>query len=160
MNAFEIEISVNNNIIEKFSVDRLKFYNGPKSKKPDRQWQFLRALSFLQGKNGMGATKDAMCSSLSTKPNKKIEDNNCEKIVKKLSDNLNNAFGMSGKPINSYEDYKCYKPVFTLIPETIIRGDGESFILPRSNFNDNIGYEKDKNDTDYLDNDYDYKEEN
>jgi len=141
-----IEVLVAGKPTHRCSCTDLGFYVGTKQRKPDEAWNFLESLSVLQGPNGMDATKQIMCDSLS-KPGKKITKNNCEQIVKRVSNGLNERLGMKGNPLNSYKGLGCYKPIFKLKPIPQMRKwHEEPFITPHKDINDKFGYGKNKDD--------------
>ena len=142
LDKFTIEVLVAGKPTHKCSYIDLGFYVGTKQKKPDEAWNFLESLSVLQGENGMDATKQLICDSLS-KPGKKITKNNCEQIAKKLSNKLNDSLGMKSNPLNSYKGLGRYKPIFTLKPIPNMRKwHEEPFITPHKNLNEEFGYGK------------------
>ena len=49
------------------------------------------------------------------------------KLKEKLSDKLQEIFGISDEPFSDYEKNQYYQTKFKLTPEPILRGDGEPY---------------------------------
>ncbi len=135
LNDFDVKIYINGDFYKTMSNIDLKFYREKtKDKNPISSWLFLRYLAVLQEQKENSATIQNISGMLG------VKTNNCSKIKSNLSDKLKKVFGIKEDPFINYNDLGYYKTKFELKPISKIRGDGELYISPKNDFNDNKIY--------------------
>jgi len=120
-NGYDVEIYCKKEFLEKSNHEKMKFYRrGTKDKKPDVQWRFLQTLStFCVDKKIIKPTISDIAYSL------KVKKDNCMKIKEKLSEKLQENFGIDKDPFYNYKDRGYYQTIFKLTPEPMLRRSGE-----------------------------------
>lgn len=90
-----------------------------RDKSPDYQWKFLEKLSLLLEFGSMKPTTQNLAMGW------RIKVGACEKRKESLSKKLQTACGISDDPFRLYDATQGYRPKFKLIPEPLLRGDGD-----------------------------------
>lgn len=133
-NRYDVEIRIRGAFFNNSNNEEMGFFrSGTTDKMPDKQWEFLQHLSTYVNFPSIHPTIDTIAGSL------KIKSNDCMKIKEKLSKGLKEIFGIKDEPFRDYEETKCYKTKFKLIPEVLLRNDGE-IRLSNGRYNENIEY--------------------
>ncbi len=136
-NKFEVKIYIKENFHKTINNIDLDFYRKKtKDKNPTTGWKFLETLSVTQSSQENTATVENISYSLG------VSMENCHKIKSNLSKTLKKIFGIEEDPFLSYKDIGYYKTKFELLPISTLRGNGEVYIPPRDDFNDNQDFKR------------------
>ncbi|MBU2028838.1 hypothetical protein KJ761_03030 [Patescibacteria group bacterium] len=121
----KIKIHYKDKLIDKVGYVKLGFSMGnTRDKRPNQSWKLLEALSVLQTTKDYAreATIENLMRAL------KITDKQLFLNVRsELASKLSKAI-IDDDPFENYKKYGHYKLKFTLVPESLLRGDGEIYL--------------------------------
>ena len=123
---FEVEIYFKKKFFTKSDNIKMEFFRAKtKDKKPEQRWRLLKELSnftlYSNKKLAIQPTIEDIARTL------KINNENCMKLKEKLSDKLQEIFGIYDDPFYNYKDRGFYQTRFKLTPEPALRGDRELY---------------------------------
>lgn len=120
MDGHTLKISHKEKLLGLYDYATLKFAkHNTRDKSPDYQWGFLEKLSLLLEFGSMKPTTQNLAMGW------KIKVGACEKRKASLSKKLQAACGINDDPFRPYDATQGYRPKFKLIPEPLLRGDGD-----------------------------------
>ena len=121
-NNHDVEIKVKDTIIDIYSHEQLGFAQAnTEQNSPDRRWALLNVLAVAgEFKPKIIITKDHLMNVCGAKT-----QNAVEKRKSDLSMGVRAALGIQEEPFEKYSHETGYQPKFTLLPEAVLRGNGE-----------------------------------
>ncbi|MDD3284211.1 MAG: hypothetical protein PHZ07_01310 [Patescibacteria group bacterium] len=115
LNGDDINIYVKNKFLEKTNSEKMCLCH-QKSKKPNKQWLFLKMLSINKGKFNLN--KECFGINYNEKT---------RQIKSKLSKVLKNYFSIDDDPFYPTKERGGYETKFEIYPEQSLRGNGEIY---------------------------------
>lgn len=134
-NNHDVEIKLKDTIIGIYSHERLGFAQANTGQNsPDRRWALLKVLAVTSAyRPKVVITKDHLMQVCEVKT-----QNAVEKRKSDLATGLRLALGIQEEPFEKYSHETGYQPKFTLLPEAVLRGNGELHRSGVVDFNDVI----------------------
>ncbi len=133
LNAHEVMVSHKGKALEKHGYDQLGFAaKNTKDHRPNKGWDFLTKLSIATMKSAGKQRVEDIAAKMH------VTRGACAQMKKSAAKNLRKAFDIDADPFYDYKVVGEYRPRFKLVPEPVLRGDGELHRSGRSLRDDDL----------------------